>query len=217
MSSRSVNAWNYQLGFADGSEPRDYSGKFITGRTCVVAAGHPIFEDNTSDVGSLKVLGITQSLSLNQAKQLQRVYELGSSENVIVPGRSAGTLALTRVWYSGRNLLKALYGNVTDEQLEALLGPVPGYGNVFLNLASGLYDHPFGLLIIATSQGNALTEQDNLLVASVFAENAYLQNYGVTMASQAVVLAEQAVIQYERLIPVDPGSFSIGAGTVEEE
>lgn len=203
--SKSMAAYNYQDGFVDGGNACSYNGKFITGRTCVLAAGKPCFEDNAEDLGNLKTIGVTNDVALSQAKQLQRIYELGSNENLIVPGRSAGQLDLTRVYYSGNSLLKALYDYVDPDDLAALKGPVPGYGSNFLNLASGLFDQPCGILITMTTLGNSVMKHDNILVASLFAENCYVQNHGLSFSANAVILAERVSLQYERLIPVDPG------------
>jgi hypothetical protein len=67
-----------------------------------------------------------------------------------------------------------------------------------------MFDHPCGIYIAMMSQGNALTTHDSELIASIFLENCYVQNIGLTMAAQAVVLAEQVFVQFERMIPVDP-------------
>lgn len=204
---QSVSNYDYQVGFADGTNPKDYNGRFITGRTCFLAAGEPIYEDNADDLSKLKVIGVTQNIGLQFQKQLQRIFELGSSENLIVPGRAVPSLSISKVWYSGPNIQKALYPNVTEEELDALKGQRPGYNNTYMNLASHMFDHPCGLLMVMTSQGNSLTTYDNELVAAYFAENCYIQASGLQMAANSVVLAERSALQVERVLPIDPGSF----------
>lgn len=202
--SKTIGTYNYQDGFVDGTIPKDYIGRFITGRTIAMSASrYSTYADNT-DVANLYTVGMVQGLAYSQAKQLQRLFELGSSENTIVPGRSVGTLQLSRVWYHKGNFLRVFYTGVTDEEIKALRGPVPGYDDLFLNLASGLYDNPCGLLLTIHSQGNALSTYDSTLVGQLFLENAYIQNHGIQMSAQAVVLAEQVSIQFERAIPVNP-------------
>lgn len=202
--SKTIGTYNYQDGFVDGTTPKDYIGRFITGRTVAMSASrYSTYADNT-DVANLYTVGMVQGLSYSQAKQLQRLFELGSSENTIVPGRSVGTIQLSRVWYHGPNFLKVFYTGVSDAEIKALRGPVPGYEDLFLNLSSGLYDNPFGLLLTIHTQGNALSTHDSKLAGQVFLENAYIQNHGIQMSAQAVVLAEQVSIQYERAIPVNP-------------
>jgi hypothetical protein len=202
--SKTIGTYNYQDGFVDGTTPKDYIGRFITGRTVAMSASrYSTYADNT-DVANLYTVGVVQGLAYSQAKQLQRIFELGSSENTIVPGRSVGTLQLSRVWYYGPNFLKVFYTGVSDDEIKALRGPIPGYEELFLNLSSGLYDNPCGLLLTIHSQGNALSTHDSKLVGQLFLENAYIQNHGIQMSAQAVVLAEQVSIQFERAIPVNP-------------
>lgn len=202
--SKTIGTYNYQDGFVDGTSPKDYIGRFITGRTVAMSASrYSTYEDNT-DVGNLYTVGMVQGLGYSQAKQLQRLFELGSSENTIVPGRSVGTLQLSRVWYHGPNFLKVFYTGVSDAEIQALRGPVPGYEDLFLNLSSGLYDNPCGMLLTIHTQGNALSTHDSKLVGQLFLENAYIQNHGIQMSAQAVVLAEQVSIQFERAIPINP-------------
>lgn len=202
--SKTIGTYNYQDGFVDGTTPKDYIGRFITGRTIALSASrYSTYADNT-DIANLYTVGMVQGLGYSQAKQLQRLFELGSTENSIVPGRAVPTLQLSRVWYYGPNLLKVFHTGVKDAEIKALRGPMPGYDDLFLNLASGLYDNPCGLLLTIHTQGNKLSTHDSKLVGQIFLENAYIQNHGIQMSAQAVVLAEQVAIQFERVIPINP-------------
>ena len=192
--ARSIGTWNFRDGFVDGTSAKDYTGKFITGRTCVLAAGEPIYEDN--DVATLNVIGVTQSWGLTQQKQLQKVFELGSDENTIVPGRSLGRFQLAKVWYNGPTLMKSVYPNITDEDIDGMYKK-PGYGDFLFNLESDLSDTPFGLCFI-------VYDLDNTFVGGGFFENAYIENSGMSMSAQAIILAQQVSVQYERVFPIDP-------------
>lgn len=208
--SKTIETWDYQDGFVDGSNPEDYNGEFITGRTCVLAAGAPTMPDDPEAVADYYVIGVTQGVTLTQQKQIQRVMELGSKETILVPGASVGALQLQRVWYSGASLMKVLYRFVEErdegtEEIEALANQ-PGYGDVYLNLASGLFDQPLGLVLTFAKQSNPVTEDDpdagNERLGQIFLENCYIGNHGVSMTANAIVLAEQVSLQYERMIPV---------------
>lgn len=209
---RNIGTWNYQDGLVTGQSSSDYLGEFITGSTCVLAAGPPVYGDG--EVGNYIVIGVTQSVSLSQQKSVQRILEVGSRDNIIVPGTSGGALQLSRVWYSGPSLMKALYQDYVDNNDEEIeeLWTQPGYGDVFLNLASGLFDAPIGLVLAFTKQANTVTEGDSEYesehVGRIFLENCYITNHAVAMQAGAVVLAEQVGVQYERMHPVDLTSVS---------
>jgi hypothetical protein len=190
---RTIGTFNFRDGFADGTSARDYTNKFITGRTCVLAAGNPIYEDNT-DIADLLVIGVTQNWGLNQQKQLQKVFELGSDENTIVPGRSQGRFQLSKVWYNGPTLIKSLYPNLTQEQIDAMYKK-PGYGDFLFNLESDLSDTPFGLCFVVFDLANTF-------VGGGFFENAYMETSGTAMSAQAIILAQQVSVQYERVFPI---------------
>lgn len=98
-------------------------GEFVSAETTLVAAGPPRLSDFGSasglgievDVGSSAAeelafpIGLLENVGLSQSKQLQRVFEIGSSRSYFIPGRVVGSVTLGRVLYHGPSLLKVLY------------------------------------------------------------------------------------------------------------
>ena len=62
-------------------------------------------------------IGLIQSLTHNEQKQLQMFFELGSDAPMIVPGLTQGQIAITRVLLNGLNLLNAIYHGVDKKNL----------------------------------------------------------------------------------------------------
>jgi hypothetical protein len=54
-------------------------------------------------------IGVVEAINVSQAKQIQRLFEIGSKRSYFVPGRNIGQASITRTVFNGPNLLRALY------------------------------------------------------------------------------------------------------------
>ncbi len=97
-------------------------GEFVSAETTLVAAGPPRLSDLNpayDENGGLVVtpdgtdiaypIGLLENVGLSQSKQLQRIFEIGSSRSYFIPGRVVGSVTLGRVMYHGPSLLKVMY------------------------------------------------------------------------------------------------------------
>lgn len=97
-------------------------GEFVSAETTLIAAGPPRLSDLGATTqpgggGSLTEpnedlaypIGLLENVGLSQSKQLQRIFEIGSSRSYFIPGRTVGSVTLGRVLYHGPSLLKTLY------------------------------------------------------------------------------------------------------------
>lgn len=217
-------------------------GQFISAETTLVAAGPP----RLSDFGAASGLGATidqedlafpigllENVGLSQSKQLQRIFEIGSSRSYFIPGRMVGSVNLGRVMYHGPSLLKVLYAyysqpdgtlfdflhldkttTYTDSQgiirrdpdakllelgaIQESLANIkqrPGFDDLYLNLASDLFNQPTGLLFYFKNM-----IQDT--VGSVYLEECHLQGHQLSISSGSVLIMEGASMQFDRLVPV---------------
>ena len=162
-------------------------------------------------------LGMTQAFSLPQQKQVVSLSEIGSRRNFMVPGKSISSIALSKTWIYGPNLLRALYAwyqvdNAGGTPIESLVGNAanltpglqisPGIKNVFLNLESDMFDHPFGLLIaIRDTQGD-------YMYASYF-ETCYITAHHMSPRADGMVMMENVSILPERQVPVMVDAVSV--------
>jgi hypothetical protein len=103
-------------------------GEFVSAETTLIAAGPPRLSDlgataSPGGGGSLTEpnedlaypIGLLENVGLSQSKQLQRVFEIGSSRSYFIPGRVVGSITLGRVLYHGPSLLKTLYAYYSQE------------------------------------------------------------------------------------------------------
>lgn len=73
----------------------------------------------------------------------------------------------------------------------------PGYDNMFLNLASDMFNNPIGLLMI-------MKDSEESTVASAYFENCYIPSHSLAVDSQGLIMQESVGIQYERMRPISP-------------
>ncbi len=170
-------------------------------------------------------IGLTQNIALSQNKAISRIFEIGSDRSYFISGRSVGQLSLGRVVYHGPSLLRCLYANYDTRgdsqgyQVSPLVNGAPsqqtpfaiggsgvsqnaksiqvppGYGNMFLNLASDLFSQPLGLLL-------QFKDNNKSTVASVYLDQCYVPQHSIAVDAQGLIVQESVGIQYERMQPV---------------
>jgi len=86
-------------------------GQFVSAESTLVAAGPPRFEDAGANLNNLDVfpIGLLESVAIQQNKQLQRIFEIGSVRSYFIPGRTIGSLSIGRTFYFGPSLLRVLF------------------------------------------------------------------------------------------------------------
>lgn len=231
-------ALNQELGGADGAPvahlrdwefrefhvEEDVSGeKFVNAASTLIAAGPPLLRDAVGG-GQVQTgqgrdtkktfvfpIGIVEAVSVSQARQLQRLFEIGSKRSYFVPGRTVGQLSITRTLFDGPSLMRALMAYLpealigrfdADQLLEskAILSAneirnAPGYGDFFINLDSEAFDNPLGLFIAHKDSA-----ADNY--GGFYLENAFLNSHQMSISATSTLIAEGVTIQYDRIVPL---------------
>jgi len=195
-------------------------GEFISAETTLVAAGPPELQQSVDIQGEefARPIGVLENIGLQQSKQLQRIFEIGSSRSYFIPGRVVGSVSIGRVIYYGPSLLKTLYSYLpyadAGSWKEGAVGknnlmpaaenfapenPIrvrPGYGDLLLNLGSDMFNLPFGLAIFFKNQMQTGT-------TGIYLENAYVQGHQMSISSGSVLVMEGSSMQYDRLVPIE--------------
>ena len=217
-------------------------GEFVSAETTLIAAGPPRLSDiapsgdqtiDTQDEGDMVFpIGVLENVGMSQSKQLQRIFEIGSSRSYFIPGRTIGSLTLGRVLYHGPSLLKVLYAhykqsaadpadNFMDSDQDTInVGGVdipnpnktllslpamqaelhrvkysPGFDDLWLNLASDIFNQPTGLAIY-------FRNQLDMTLGAVYLEECYVQGHQLSISSGSVLLMEGVSLQFDRVRPI---------------
>lgn len=87
-------------------------GQFVNAASTLVGAGPPRLADaGGTNAAGLQVypIGLLESVGLQQNRQLQQIFEIGSNRSYFVPGRTVGAISVGRTFYFGPSLLRVLY------------------------------------------------------------------------------------------------------------
>jgi hypothetical protein len=213
-------------------------GQFISGAYTVIASGPPRLANvggatltaaALTSAGAdeiVRPIGIMQNVNLGHNRQFSRIFELGSERSYFISGRTIGQLGLSRVQYHGPSLLRMLYAYYEDLIPPTVVPSVysnigaqtvanphdvkipPGYENLYMNLASDLFNQPHGLLMY-------IRDSNEDTVGAVYIESCYVPNHTWATDSQGVLVQESAAIQFERVIPVAISDLQLITGELE--
>ena len=158
-------------------------------------------------------IGLVQQFSMSQNRQFTQFWELGSQRSYFISGRAVGQVSLGRIYYHGASLLRYLYAYYEDLVPPTLVEPMfqnqgirnvsrphdvvvpPGYENLYLNLASDLFQQPIGLMAY-------VRDSDQQTLGAVYMESMVIPNHSITTDAQGVMVHEQVAGQFERSVPV---------------
>ena len=160
-------------------------------------------------------IGVVQNFNLSHNRQFNRIFEIGSERSFFISGRTVGQLGLSRVAYYGPSLLRVLYAYYQDlfpptvvpsvigaQNIGALTVANPhdvkipaGYENLYLNLASDLFNQPMGLMCY-------FRDSNEDTFGAVYLEACYIPSHTIATDAQGTVIQENAAIQFERLMPI---------------
>ena len=214
LATTSLSNWEYHNFHVQSALK---GGEFISAESTLIASGPPELSDVSGSLGGdfAYPIGVLENVGLSQSKQLQRIFEIGSTRSYFIPGRVVGSVSIGRVIYYGPSLLKSLYAyfpfsdaNVMGEQVsdkDLIASPnrnfpklyvQPGYGDLMLNLGSDMFNHPTGMAMY-------LRGQTGLDTAAIYLEDCYVQGHQMSISSGSVLVMEGASLQYDRLVPIN--------------
>ena len=221
--------WDPMNSFVQGGMQ---DGRFVSGGLTLIAAGPPRLSQLGGNAGAAASaiegeaadivfpIGVTQNINHSQNKTFMRVWELGSERSYFIGGRTVGQLALSRVFYHGPSLLRVMYAYYQDPKrplnipwLFPNLGAgqmpnehevivPPGFENLFLNLASDLFNQPIGLLIY-------MRDSNLYTMGAIYLEACYIPNHTWATDAQGTIVQETVAIQYERVMPVNVSAVTL--------
>lgn len=167
-------------------------------------------------------IGIVQNFNLSHTRQFNRIFEIGSERSFFISGRTVGQVGLSRVLYHGPSLLRVLYAYYQDLFPPTLVPSVigannlgaltvanahnvkipPGYENMYINLASDLFNQPIGMMAY-------FRDSNEDTVGAVYMESCYIPNHTIATDSQGTIIQENVGIQFERALPVAVSALAL--------
>ena len=239
MSATSFTNWdfsNYHV------QQELQGGQFVSSETSLVAAGPPELGGTnyyselpasaafSSTGGNVYPIGLLENASLQQNKQLQKIFEIGSSRSYFIPGRVVGSLSLGRTFYYGPSLMRVMYAYYQNDTPDVKIGTVDASTNITLE-DGGLAQSPLAYLLPNTvgnlhkvrnspgedyfyvnlasdlfNQGTGLAfyfkDASFNSVGAFYLEHVYVQAHQFSISSGSVLVMEGVSAQYDRIVPI---------------
>jgi len=221
MAQRTTTNWDFQskhvqeLGVFKGNN-------FISSESIVLCAVPYNTSGGPDDsVASWIPIGLLENITIQQNKQLQSMFEIGSKKMFNIPGRTYRKVNLSRIMFNGPSIMKAVsqhnleYGtkpgteNVLDNQqtAQSQLDDAPGNGvnsdyvadydaapNLYIDLASGFFNHPVHL-------GMVFKDSDNDNYGAFAMADCYVQSHQMSITGQQTVVMENISMVCTDIIP----------------
>lgn len=216
------------------------NGEYLSSESTLVLAGPSRFTHLNSAGGltsnAIIPLGLIESFSVQQSRQVGRLFEIGSKRAYFVPGRLFANFNMGRVMFYGPSLMRMLYavapigeskqlgpfgselnrdpddpegdgtGNITQYNelfQRSTLQAAPGYGGTngeqnrdfFINLASELFNVPFGLILV-------FKDTRNRPYGAVYLEDCLIEGHSLSLNANSVVISESVSGQFDSVTPI---------------
>jgi len=200
--------WNFKTKHVQGDSLIGTAGaqnSMISAESIILCAAPPAYDPATFSASSLIPLGLCDSITVAQTKNITQLYEIGSHIPFLIPGRTYIQMQLQTVVFNGMSLLAAINQGQTGEAAAADGTPdAPGatsfavtdnagaqsdtQGDFYLNLMSTFFDQPFGLAMIFQDKSGGW-------VAGFYAENCLTQTHQMGIQAQQYIVMENASIR----------------------
>lgn len=235
--AQGISDWNF---FDDHVETNVDNEQYIGAHSVLVAAGPPELSKygRNSDISAGETgggagqstntqnlvypIGVLQNVAIQQNRGLQRLFEVGSARSYFVPGRTSGSLSVSRVMFHGKSLLRVLSAYYYDENVpggdSALLDQDGGNSNnvpdhveedqtvdtsiaagsdnsFYINLASELFERPLGLMFY-------IKDNEKQAFGQFYLENVFIGGHNMQLGAGSTVVSEGAQMQFDTIRPI---------------
>lgn len=192
-----------------------FSAQSVTPDTTLLLAGPPRLDSDTQFL-TKHPIGLVQGISYSVDNQLKPIWEIGNDRTLFTRGKALHTLQVSKLLAHQDNLLRALTKEAgfikvegDDEHWKPRERGGPGYGPLWLNLASMETSVPFGIMMVFKTKagyGTPETESDDHKTAPlecVYLENCNIGNLAIDINSQNPTVQENITIMFDRMVPID--------------
>lgn len=178
--------------FGTGNNQNFISSESIT--ICAVKA--PSSSEAAIGLTDLYPIGVVQSIGVQQQKQINQIYEIGSKLSYFIPGRTMIQVQLARVLFHGESLLAVLYDpDDTGAALidgEAIPG-ITGDNKFYVNLAAELFNKPIDVALL-------FHDQENDPLGFIILKDCVAQSHGFGVSSNQTVIAENVLLRASTIV-----------------
>ena len=175
---------------------------------------NPSYSANFNSLGDVAYpIGLIENVGIGQNKQLQQFFEIGSELSYFIPGRTVNSMTMNRAYLNGPSLLKVLYAyykSPEDDDPDAFSLPLdsnnnqptldtnnqPGFNNLWLNVASKLFDYPIGILMY-------FKDNRGVEAGAQYLEKCHIVSHNFGISSSSTLFSESITLRFDRVKPIN--------------
>lgn len=234
MATRDFSNWDFSNFHVQGEMQ---GGQFVSAESSLIAAGPPELGGTgpyssvpVGSVGQVFPIGLLENAGISQSKQIQKLFEIGSSRSYFIPGRVIGSVSLGRTFYYGPSLMRVMYAYYYNDTNDINIGTEAPSTKIQLDDGS-FADSPLNRLLnrggppmhsVKQSPGedyffvNLASDMFNQptglafyfkdanfnSVGAFYLEQVYIQGHQFSLSSGSVLVMEGVSAQYDRIVPI---------------
>jgi len=175
----------------------------------IVTPGKPTeleMDANLVDPTKWVPIGMVENASLQQRRQVNELFEIGSKKMFQIPGRTFRRANLARVVFDGASLLKAASGGLSGVAASTAgsLGTLGEHGDAvasadasefYINLASSYFDLPRNI-------GLVMRDQEGEYYGALALKHCFIESHQMSVAAQQTVVMENISMTVSEFVPV---------------
>ncbi len=155
---------------------------------------------------NLLAIGMLQNFSYQASKPTQPLMSIGSARQFFVSGKSQIGWNASRLFVNGRNLLRVLYTNAVQADIDVSAFDDPAASaspdeQFWINLDSELFLIPFGLCIL-------FRDKVHQSVGAFFLELCMINSHSIGFDAGSNLILESVAGVADRCLPVYPSTFT---------
>jgi hypothetical protein len=218
-------AWNPKKEFV---EQKEYNtSDFVKGSHFLLmlpvkkdtGGSHYYIVKEFTEADDLVPVGMIQNLSLNQSKQLQRFFEIGSDLSDFAEGMVSGNLSIAKLQMNTGNLLKYFNFIKSSSSPDEFYDATTKKNKVIFSMLTQLFSNEVSLIIAmygsgtqfdttvgTSSGGTATTGLDNIgeyPKKIIELKDVLLGSYSLSLSSNNVMVAENLQFTFTRINPIN--------------
>ena len=167
----------------------------LAGRPRVLLGG----EGKANILDGMLPIGMVQQMQVTQTKPTTPMQAIGSGRLFFVSGKSQVAASIARLFVNGRNLLRALYTNVVQANLDVSkfddIAAVEKGSQFFANLDSELFMIPFGMAVF-------FRDKIHDEVGAFYLELCMINTWAIAIGAGQNMILENVNIMCDRLKPI---------------
>jgi len=169
-----------------------------------------VTEQDTILEGGLLPIGMVQSFNAMLQKPTQPMQAIGSGRMFFVSGKAQGNAQIARLFVNGRNLLRVLYTNAKQADLDVSRfddkASISKDSTFFMNLDSELFLIPFGLACF-------FRDKIHNKLGAFYLELCALNSYNIAFNAGQNMILENVSMLFDRALPMDMSTWGNRLGT----